>query len=153
MRNIEIEKPLPPGEWFLIEQPRINDFADVTEDHQYIHIEPERAKHTDLGGTIAHGFLSLSLLPKLAEGSLPVPDNSVMGINYGFDKVRFLNPVRPGDHIRFCGQVLSIEDKGDQRRLQKLAVTLEIKGQEKPALACEWLNMFVLAPEEESVCS
>ncbi len=152
MKEINIGKPLPPSQWFTIDQTRINQFADVTEDHQYIHIDPERAKQTELGGTIAHGFLSLSLLPKLAEGSLPIPENSVMGINYGFDKVRFLNPVRPGDAIRFCATVVSVEDKGDQRCLQKLAVTVEIKDQQKPALACEWLNMFVLAAEEQREC-
>ena len=94
-----IDKKLKPGDWFLIEQSRINQFADVTEDHQYIHIDQQRAAESYLGGTIAHGFLVLSLLPKLIEKSLITPDNIVMGINYGFDKVRFLNPVRPGDKV------------------------------------------------------
>ena len=137
------EKILKQGVWFVIDQARINDFADATEDHQYIHIDPARAKETDLGGTIAHGFLSLSLLPKLADGCLSMPDYTVMGINYGFDKVRFLNPVRPGDEIRCCTRVIDQQDKGEGRYLQKMAVTVEIKGQEKPALVCEWLNLFV----------
>ena len=138
-----IGKKLIPGDWFLIEQSRINQFADVTEDHQYIHIDQQRAAESYLGGTIAHGFLVLSLLPKLIEKSLIAPDNIVMGINYGFDKVRFLNPVRPGDKVRVTGEVIDIQDKGDGRYLQKVAVTVEIKGQEKPAIFCEWLNMFV----------
>jgi len=139
-----IGKKLKPGDWFLIEQARINQFADVTEDHQYIHIDQQRAAESYLGGTIAHGFLVLSLLPKLIEKSLITPDNIVMGINYGFDKVRFLNPVRPGDKVRVTGEVVDIQDKGDGRYLQKVAVTVEIKGQEKPAIFCEWLNMFVV---------
>ena len=139
-----IGKKLIPGDWFLIEQSRINQFADVTEDHQYIHIDQQRAAESYLGGTIAHGFLVLSLLPKLIEKSLITPDNIVMGINYGFDKVRFLNPVRPGDKVRVTGEVIDIQDKGDGRYLQKVAVTVEIKGQEKPAIFCEWLNMFVV---------
>ena len=139
-----IDKKLKPGDWFLIEQSRINQFADVTEDHQYIHIDQQRAAESYLGGTIAHGFLVLSLLPKLIEKSLITPDNIVMGINYGFDKVRFLNPVRPGDKVRVTDEVIDIQDKGDGRYLQKVAVTVEIKGQEKPAIFCEWLNMFVV---------
>ena len=139
-----IGKKLKPGDWFLIEQSRINQFADVTEDHQYIHIDQQRAAESYLGGTIAHGFLVLSLLPKLIEKSLITPDNIVMGINYGFDKVRFLNPVRPGDKVRVTGEVVDIQDKGDGRYLQKVAITVEIKGQEKPAIFCEWLNMFVV---------
>ena len=139
-----IGKQLKPGDWFLIEQSRINQFADVTEDHQYIHIDQQRAAESYLGSTIAHVFLILSLLPKLIEKSLITPDNIVMGINYGFDKVRFLNPVRPGDKVRVTGEVVDIQDKGDGRYLQKVAVTVEIKGQEKPAIFCEWLNMFVV---------
>jgi acyl dehydratase len=97
-----------------------------------------------LGGTIAHGFLMLSLLPKLVEKSMLTPEGMVMGINYGFDKVRFLNPVRPGDRVRVTGTVLDIVDKGDGRFLQKLGVSLEIMGKDKPAIVCEWLNMFVV---------
>ena len=139
-----IGQTLQPSDWFLIEQSRINQFADVTLDHQYIHIDPERAAQTDLGGTIAHGFLMLSLLPKLVEKSMLTPEGMVMGINYGFDKVRFLNPVRPGDRVRETGAVLDMQDKGDGRYLQKLGVSLEIEGVDKPAVVCEWLNLFVV---------
>ena len=139
-----IGQTLQPSDWFLIEQSRINQFADVTLDHQYIHIDPERAAQTDLGGTIAHGFLMLSLLPKLVEKSMLTPRGMVMCINYGFDKVRFLNPVRPGDRVRVTGTVLDMQDKGDGRYLQKLGVNLEIEGVDKPAVVCEWLNLFVV---------
>ena len=135
---------LQSSDWFLIEQSRINQFADVTLDHQYIHIDEQRAAETDLGGTIAHGFLMLSLLPKLVGKSMVTPAGMLMGINYGFDKVRFLNPVRPGDQVRMTGTVLDIVDKGDGRYLQKLGVSLEIMGKDKPAIVCEWLNMFVV---------
>ena len=146
-KPIQTGKPLPPGAWFTINQQRINAFADVTEDHQFIHIDPIRAKETELGGTIAHGFLSLSLIPKLAESCMPVPDNTVMGINYGFDRLRFLNPVRPGDAIRFCASLISMEERAEGQYLQKLAVEIEIKGQLKPALVCEWLGLFVCRVE------
>jgi acyl dehydratase len=120
--NRHIGKPLNPGQWFTIDQSRIDQFAEVTGDHQFIHIDPERARQTALGGTIAHGFLTLSLLTTLAKDVMPVPENLVMGINYGFDKVRFLNPVKPGDAVRLCATVADV--------------------QEKPALVCEWLNFF-----------
>lgn len=149
MIESEIDKLLPPSEWFLIDQSRINNFADVTEDHQFIHIDPERAKQTDFGGTIAHGFLSLSLLTKLSEGCLPTPDNVVMGINYGFDKVRFINPVKCGDEIRFSGSIIAMEPRGEHQFLQKRAVTVEIKGQDKPALVCEWLVLYVCNEDSE----
>ena len=138
-----VGKPLTPSEWKLVGQSRINDFADATEDHQYIHVDEERAKDSWLGGTVAHGFLVLSLLPKLAEGVIPQPDNIVMCLNYGFDKVRFISPVKSGDEIRLCATVADVVEKGGGRYLQKLTITIEIKGKEKPAIACEWLNMFV----------
>ena len=138
-----VGQSLTPSEWKLIDQSRINDFADATEDHQYIHIDEERAKDSWLGSTVAHGLLVLSLLPKLSEGVIPTPDNIVMGLNYGFDKVRFVSPVMSGDEVRMCASVADVIDKGEGRYLQKLAITIEIKGKEKPAIVCEWLNMFV----------
>ena len=144
-----IDKKLKPGDWFLNEQSRINQFADVTEDHQYIHIDQQRAAESYLRGTIAHGFLVLSLLPKLIEKSLITPDNIVMGINYGFDKVRFINPVKCGDEIRFSGSIIAMEPRGEHQFLQKRAVTVEIKGQDKPALVCEWLVLYVCNEDSE----
>lgn len=134
---------LKPGPWYVVDQQRINQFAEVTEDRQYIHIDENRAKQSSLGGTIAHGFLLLSLLPKLAEQCMLLPENLVMGINYGFDKVRFLSPVRPGDRVRVCAVVADVQEKEANRYILKLDIRLEIEGRAKPALFCEWLNLFV----------
>lgn len=133
---------LPSGDWFLVDQNRINQFADVTEDHQFIHINPEQAAKTDLKGTIAHGFLTLSLLSKIAEKSMLGPESFTMAINYGFDKVRFISPVRPGDYIRVNSTVKAVQDKGPGRILITHQMEVEIKGQAKPALVCEWLSLF-----------
>nr|BBD50099.1 acyl dehydratase [Haliea sp. ETY-M] len=132
------------GEWIAIEQDRINSFADCTEDHQFIHIDEEKAAQTPFGGTIAHGFLTLSMLVKMTEGEGVVPENVVMGINYGFDKVRFLAPVRAGKRVRAHRELLSVDQKDDNRFLLKHAVTVEIEGEETPALVAEWLGMMVV---------
>jgi acyl dehydratase len=96
-----------PGEWVTIEQDRINNFADCTEDHQFIHLDEEKAAQTPFGGTIAHGFLTLSMLVKMCEGDGIVPENVVMGINYGFNKIRFLAPVRAGKRVRAHRELVS----------------------------------------------
>jgi acyl dehydratase len=132
-----------PGEWITIDQDRINAFADCTEDHQYIHIDPERAAQTPFGGTIAHGFLTLSMLVKMMEGVGLMPENVVMGINYGFDKIRFLAPVRAGKRVRVHAEVVSVEQKDDNRFLVKQGISVEIEGEETPALVAEWLSMVV----------
>ena len=134
---------LLPGKWFSMSQERINQFADVTGDYQFIHVDPLRAASTPLGGTISHGLLTLSLLPMLVEGWMPVPDNTKMGINYGFDKVRFLNPVRPSDRVRAVATLADVQKKSSDSCVIKLNVEIEIEGLDKPALVCEWLNMFV----------
>ena len=134
-----------PGEWVEISQDRINQFADCTEDHQFIHIDQERAAQTPFGGTIAHGFLTLSLLTKMAEGNGIVPENTVMGINYGFDKVRFLAPVRAGKRVRAHTEVVDVQRKDEQRFLIKQAISVEIEGEGTPALVAEWLSMMVTA--------
>jgi acyl dehydratase len=135
---------LEPGEWITIDQDRINTFADCTEDHQFIHIDEEKAAQTPFGGTIAHGFLTLSMLVKMTEGVGVIPENVVMGINYGFDKVRFLAPVRAGKRVRAHREVMSIDFKDDNRILIKHGVTVEIEGEETPALIAEWLSMVVV---------
>jgi len=132
-----------PGEWITIDQDRINAFADCTEDHQYIHIDEERAAQTPFGGTIAHGFLTLSMLVKMMEGVGLMPENVVMGINYGFDKIRFLAPVRAGKRVRVHAEVISVEQKDDNRFLVKQGISVEIEGEETPALVAEWLSMVV----------
>ncbi|MEM1142322.1 MAG: MaoC family dehydratase [Pseudomonadota bacterium] len=135
----------PPGDWVTLDQGRINSFADCTEDHQFIHIDEEKAAATPFGGTIAHGFLTLSMLPKLMEGNTLVPEGLVMGINYGSDKVRFLAPVRAGKRVRAHCQLVDVQQKDDNRFLFKTQVNVEIEGEETPALVAESLTMFVCA--------
>ncbi|MDX1735113.1 MAG: MaoC family dehydratase [Halioglobus sp.] len=132
-----------PGEWIEIDQDRINTFADCTEDHQFIHVDLEAAANTPFGGTIAHGFLTLSLLSKMAEGNGIVPENVVMGLNYGFDKVRFLAPVRAGKRVRANAEISDITEKDGGRFLIKQTISVEIEGEETPALIAEWLTMVV----------
>ena len=134
-----------PGPWIEVTQDRINMFADCTEDHQFIHVDIEAAKNTPFGGTIAHGFLTLSLLSKLAEGNGIVPENIVMGLNYGFDKVRFLTPVRAGKRVRANAEIADVSTKDGNRFLIKQAISVEIEGEDKPALIAEWLTMVVAA--------
>lgn len=127
--------------WFLVDQAKIDAFADTTEDWQFIHVNPELAKQTPFGGTIAHGFLTLSLASAMSYDCVPPLDGVVMGVNYGFDKLRFLAPVPAGSKIRGRFKLLSAEDKGGGRWLIKHELTVEIEGGEKPALIAEWLGM------------
>jgi acyl dehydratase len=131
------------SDWVTMDQGRINAFADCTEDHQFIHIDEENAAKTPFGGTIAHGFLTLSMLPKLSEGQGVVPENVVMGINYGSNKVRFLAPVRAGKRIRSHSELIKVDQKDDNRFLLTSSVTIEIEGEETPALVAETLTMLV----------
>lgn len=134
------------GDWFEVTQERIDDFADATLDHQFIHIDPERAAQTPFGGTIAHGFLTLSMLVHLST-SIPSDlqlNGVLMGVNYGLNKVRFINPVPAGARIRATAQTSNVELKGnavDQTR----TMTVEIEGQDKPALIAEWIGRTVFA--------
>jgi acyl dehydratase len=132
-----------PGDWIEVTQGRINTFADCTEDHQFIHVDEEAAKNTPFGTTIAHGFLTLSLLSKMIEGNGVVPENTVMGLNYGFDKVRFLAPVASGKRVRCHSEVLNVDRKDDNRFLIKQGVSVEIEGEDTPALVAEWLSMVI----------
>ncbi len=132
-----------PSEWIEIPQERINTFADCTEDHQFIHIDQEKAAQTPFGGTIAHGFLTLSLLSKMVENTGIFPENVVMGINYGFDKVRFLMPVRAGKRVRANVTISSVDRKDDNRFLVKQSISVEIEGEDTPALIADWLTMIV----------
>lgn len=134
-----------PGEWIVLDQDRIDKFADCTEDHQFIHVDQEAAKSTPFGTTIAHGFLSLSMLAKMAEGLLVAPEGLAMGMNYGFDKVRFLAPVKSGKRIRGHSEIIGIEQKDEKRFLVTQAITVEIEGEDKPALVAQWLNMLFIA--------
>lgn len=140
-----VGKELEPSPWIEITQERVNQFAEATNDFQFIHVDPEKAAQTPFGGPIAHGFLSLSLLSYLNAQSAIVPENTVMGINYGSDKVRYLTPVRVGKRIRSRQTVLEVTEKNPGQWLIKNAVTVEIEGEETPALVAEILSMMVVA--------
>ena len=134
------------GDWFEITQEQIDQFADCTHDHQFIHVDPERAlNETPFGGTIAHGFLTLSMLVKLTESikqDLPPMQGILMGINYGFDKVRFVNPVNSGKRVRAHAAVKAVELKGTAINPTR-TITVEIEGVEKPALVADWIGRMV----------
>ena len=132
---------LEPSEWIELSQQRINEFADCTEDHQFIHVDEVKAKETPFGGTIAHGFLTLSLLAGLIEKIGITPENTGMGMNYGFDKVRFLAPVKSGKRVRMVGEVLKVDQKDENRFLTTFSVSIEIEGEDTPALIAEFLLM------------
>lgn len=132
---------LEPSDWIELSQQRINEFADCTEDHQFIHVDEVKAKETPFGGTIAHGFLTLSLLAGLIEKIGITPENTVMGMNYGFDKVRFLAPVKSGKRVRMVGEVLNVDQKDEKRFLTTFGVSMEIEGEDTPALVAEFLLM------------
>jgi len=133
-----IGEQIGTSDWFEIGQDRINEFADATEDHQYIHVDPEKAKDSPFGQTIAHGFLTLSMLAPLMESAFEKPD-AQMSVNYGFDKVRFLAPVKSGKRIRGHFKLLELAEKRPGQWQQKVEVTVEIEGEEKPALLAEWI--------------
>ena len=134
------EKDLGASDWHRVEQKHIDLFADATGDHQWIHVNPEMAAQGPFGGTVAHGYLSLSLLPMLLGQVLAVTD-ARMGVNYGTDKVRFTSPVPSGSEVRAKARLLSAQRKGDGL-LYKLGVELEVKDQEKPAMIGEVLYMI-----------
>jgi len=134
-----------PTYWHTVTQEAINQFADCTLDHQFIHVDPERAKQTPFGGTVAHGFLSLSMLSHFAEEFMVMIEGAHMGLNYGFDKVRFIAPVAVDSRIRARAKFIDItETKPGQFRFAT-QVTIEIEGQDKPALIAEWLTMQLVA--------
>lgn len=126
--------------WYLLDQDRINAFAETTEDRQFIHVNPEMAKATPFGGTIAHGFLTLSMLAAMMETALEKPDVQ-MSVNYGFNKVRFLSPVKSGKRVRGHFKLLELEEKRPGQWQQTVEVTVEIEGEEKPAMLAEWIFM------------
>jgi acyl dehydratase len=133
------------SEWYLVDQETINKFADATGDHQFIHLDEEKAKLTPFGGTIAHGFLTLSLLPVLmAKSDVPRIDGVKMGVNYGGNKVRFLAPVRSGKRVRGHFKLLELDEKRPGQWQQTIEMSVEIEGEEKPALLAEWITQFFL---------
>src|SRR5690606_19560133 len=135
---------LGTSEWMTIDQERVNLFADATDDHQFIHVDPVRAAQTPFGGTIAHGLLTLSLIVPLCFDFVPKVAGTRMLLNYGFDKVRFPAPVRVGKRIRGSATLAEVVERKPGQLLMKLDVTIEIEGEPKPALTAEWLSMHVL---------
>ena len=133
------------SDWLTVDQPMIDKFAEATGDHQFIHVDVEKAKLTPFGGTIAHGFLSLSLMPALTRMTdMPRLDGVKMGVNYGGNKTRFLSPVRSGKRVRGHFKLLEIEEKRPGQWQQTIEYTLEIEGEDKPALIAEWISQFFL---------
>ena len=128
--------------WLTVDQARIEGFADATDDHQFIHVDLEAAAKTPFGGTIAHGFLTLSLLSRMAADAMLVPDGVRMGVNYGFDRVRFLAPVKSGKRVRGRFTLDSIEEKAPGQWLLRHTVTVEIEDEGKPALIAQWLGLM-----------
>ena len=128
--------------WLTIDQQRIDEFADATEDRQFIHTDPQAAAQTPFGGTIAHGFLSLSMLSRMAAEGMLVPDSIKMAVNYGLDRVRFIAPVRSGKRIRGRFRLDSVEEKAPGQLLFHHTVTVEIEGEGRPALTAEWLGLI-----------
>jgi acyl dehydratase len=130
------------SDWVDVTQDRISQFADATEDHQFIHIDPVAAAKTPFGGTIAHGFLSLSLLSRMAADAMLVPEGVKMAVNYGLDRVRFIAPVRSGKRVRGRFVLDSVDEKAPGQILMRHTVTVEIEGEDKPALTAQWLGLI-----------
>jgi acyl dehydratase len=130
--------------WIAIDQARIDQFAGATEDRQFIHVDPAAAAQTPFGGTIAHGFLSLSLLSRMGAEAMLVPDGLRMAVNYGLDRVRFLAPVRSGSRVRGRFILDSVEEKAAGQLLMRHNVTVEIEGEDRPALSAVWLALMFI---------
>lgn len=131
--------------WLEVDQDRIDAFADVTEDHQFIHVDPEAAARTPFGSTIAHGFLTLSLVVPLFYDLAVYPENRVMGINYGMNNLRFLAPVKAGSRVRLRALLAEVTERSPGTYLATHDITMEIEGEEKPALVGQFLTLHVTA--------
>jgi acyl dehydratase len=134
-------KDLGASDWIEVDQGRIDRFAETTEDHQFIHVDPERAKATPFGTTIAHGYLTLSLLSKMAYGVMPGIAGSKMGVNYGLNSVRFLAPVKSGSRVRGHFTMKDVTERSAGVVQSTVEVKVEIEGEDKPALAAEWVTL------------
>ncbi len=137
-----VGKEIGVSEWMTITQAMINQFADLTNDHYFIHVNPERAaKETPFGGSIAHGFLTMSMLAAMAYQAVPRMVEAKMGVNYGFDRLRFISPVPAGSRVRGRFVLKSVEDKGGGKWAVTHSVTVEIDGAAKPAIQADWMGM------------
>jgi acyl dehydratase len=141
-----VGKEIGISAWHTVDQSRIDAFADVTEDHQFIHIDPERAaRETPFGTTVAHGFLTVSLLSVFSYEALPKIEGATMGVNYGFDKLRFVSPVRAGSRVRGRFTLTEAKMRGPNELLSRTSVSVEIDGESKPALVADWLGLVYFA--------
>jgi acyl dehydratase len=140
----QVGRPLGTSPWMTVDQERVDRFADVTEDHQYVHVDPVRAAQTPFGSTIAHGLLTLSLIVHLCLDFVPKVAGTKLLVNYGFDKVRFAAPVRVGKRIRASATLTDVTERKPGQILIKLDVTIEIEGEAKPALTAEWLSLHIV---------
>jgi acyl dehydratase len=131
--------------WHVVDQKRIDAYADVVEDHQFIHVDPERAKATPFGATIAHGFLTMSLLSVMSYEVMPAIEGTAMGVNYGFDRLRFMSPVKSGKRVRGRFTLAKAELRRPKELQSVTHVSVEIEGEAKPALVADWLGLIVLA--------
>jgi len=137
-----VGKEIGVSSWLVVDQQRIDAFADATDDHQFIHVDPSAAAAAGFGGTIAHGFLSLSLLSRMAADVMLIPEQAKMAVNYGLDRVRFLAPVASGKRVRGHFTLESAEQKNPGQLLLKHQVSVEIEGEPKPALTAQWLGLI-----------
>ncbi|WP_223421318.1 MaoC family dehydratase [Tateyamaria pelophila] len=142
--ELQIGQEVGVSNWITVDQPMIDQFAETTHDDQWIHIDPERAaRETPFGGTIAHGFLTLSLASRFAYDCFDLEPGQVMGINYGFNKLRFLSPVRAGSRLRGRFTLSGVTQRNETDLLRETVLTIEIEGQETPALVADWLGLAV----------
>lgn len=147
--EFQIGQEVGVSDWILVDQAMIDKFADVTHDNQWIHIDPARAAaETPFGGAIAHGFLSLSLASRFAYDCFSMAEGQVMGINYGFNKLRFLNPVLAGSKLRGRFTMKSVTQRNATDLLRETALTIEMKGAETPALVADWLGLAVFGGKD-----
>jgi len=147
LRDLEdrVGEEVAVSPWIEITQERIDTFARAVEDFQWIHVDRSRAQSSPFGGTIAHGFLTLSLLSLVGSEVMPPIEGRAMGINYGFDKIRFISPVRAGGKIRGRFKLKEVTERAAKEVMFRYEVAIEIEGTEKPAIVAEWLTMAVLA--------
>jgi acyl dehydratase len=132
--------------WHLVDQNRINAFADVIEDHQFIHVDAARARReTEYGTTVAHGFLTMSLLSIMSYEVMPIVEGTTMGVNYGFDRLRFVSPVRAGSRVRGRFSLVEAKLRKPKELQSRTNVTVEIEGEQKPALVADWIGLIYFA--------
>jgi len=142
-----IGEELGVSDWIRVDQVRIDSFAEVTGDHQFIHVDPELARHTPFGTTIAHGFLTLSLLPAMGYSAMPIIEGTRLGLNYGLNRLRFVAPVRSGAQVRGRFRLADLAERPDGGIIATWQVTVEIAGESRPALAAEWLTLSYVEAE------